>query len=108
MIRRLTLIGAVLGMLGPTTSAAAQIAPIDTAKINEIFAPMANRQSPGCAVGTMRDGKIEFARGYGMADIEHGTPITTKTPMNLGSVTKQFTAAAVNLLAARGQAVARR
>lgn len=99
MNRRLALIGSVIGMLGPATSAA-QSNPVDPAKIDAVFASMANTQSPGCAVATIRDGRLDYARGYGMADIKRGVPITTKTAMNLGSATKQFTAAAINLLAA--------
>lgn len=92
-----------IAMLGAATSVAAQVAQVDSARIDEIFAFAANTQSPGCAVATMRNGKIEFARGYGMADLEHGLPITSTTAFNLGSVSKQFTAAAINLLVADGK-----
>ena len=103
MIRRFALIGSAIATLGPLPSVGAQIARIDPAKIDEIFAFTAGTKSPGCAVATVRDGKIEFARGYGMADLEHGTPITPTTAFNMASVSKQFTAAAINLLIADGR-----
>jgi CubicO group peptidase (beta-lactamase class C family) len=81
---------------------AAQVTRVDPSKIDEIFA-FANPASPGCAVATARNGTIEFARGYGMADLERGVPVTTKTAFSLGSVSKQFTAAAINLLVADGK-----
>jgi CubicO group peptidase (beta-lactamase class C family) len=96
-------IGSGIATLAAATNVAAQVAQVDPARIDEVFAFAANTQSPGCAVATIRDGKIEFARGYGMADLEHGLPITSKTAFNLASVSKQFTAAAINLLVAAGQ-----
>lgn len=106
MNRRLVLIVSIIATLGLATVAAGQIAQtarVDPAKIDQIFASVANTKSPGCVAATIRDGKIEFARGYGMADIARGVPITPTTAFNLGSVTKQFTAAAINLLVAEGR-----
>jgi len=48
-----------------------------------------------------RDGKILFARAYGMANLEHDVPNTVDTKFRLGSVTKQFTAAAIMMLQER-------
>ncbi len=42
-----------------------------------------------------REGKVLFANGYGMANLEHKIPNTTATKFRLGSITKQFTAAAI-------------
>ena len=82
MLRRAAIVAfLLLAMLGRATSVA-QIAPVDQGKIDEIFS-FASTKSPGCAVATVRDGMIEFARGYGMADVARGIPITTKTPMDL-------------------------
>lgn len=49
------------------------------------------------------DGKIEFEKGYGYADKNEKTPITPTTRFRVGSVTKQFTAAAILLLGERGK-----
>ena len=61
------------------------------------------RETPGCAVGVAQGGKPLLARGYGMANLETGTPITAETIFESGSVAKQFTAAAVLLLMADGK-----
>ena len=54
---------------------------------------------PGCAVGVYQNARTIFAKGYGSANIEYGIPITPATPFVAGSVSKQFTAAAIALLA---------
>ncbi len=58
---------------------------------------------PGCAVGAAIDGTTVFAAGYGVADLEHNVPTTADTVFEPGSVSKQFTAAAVLLLAQQGK-----
>ena len=73
------------------------------AKIDEVFAEYAKPDSPGCALGVYKDGRIAYSRGYGMASLEHGLPITSKTVFYIGSVSKQFTAFAVALLAKQGK-----
>ncbi len=73
------------------------------ARIDAIFAPYTTAGSPGCAVGVYRDGAVAFARGYGLADLQHGAPITPSTPFTTGSLSKQFTAAAVMWLARQGK-----
>lgn len=62
-----------------------------------------DQQTPGCAVGVAVDGQPVLAQGAGMADLEHDVPITPETIFEAGSVSKQFTAAAVLLLARDGK-----
>ena len=69
------------------------------AKVDALFAPWDNPRSAGCALGVIRDGKLVYEHGYGMADLERGVPITPQTAFDLGSMSKQFTAMAVLLLA---------
>lgn len=52
-------------------------------------------QGPGAAVAIVKDGKIIFEKGYGMADPEKGTPVTSATNFRLASVSKTFTSAAI-------------
>ena len=54
---------------------------------------------PGASLLVIKNGKILLRRGYGMADLEHHVAATPATDYRLASVTKQFTAAAVLLLA---------
>jgi len=59
--------------------------------------------TPGCAVGVATDGKAVLAKAYGMADLEHDVKNTPDTIFEAGSVSKQFTAAAMLLLAREGK-----
>ena len=68
-----------------------------------VFAEWNSTHTPGCAVGVEREGKVLLTRGYGMADLESGRPITPETIFESGSVAKQFTATAVVLLALDGK-----
>jgi CubicO group peptidase (beta-lactamase class C family) len=58
---------------------------------------------PGLAVLVARDGKIVFQGGFGFADLEKKTPVTGETKFRIGSVSKQFTAAAILRLADEGK-----
>lgn len=59
---------------------------------------------PGAVVAVVRDGKIVFSKGYGVADLEKKTPVVPdKTIFRIGSITKVFTATAVLQLAERGK-----
>ena len=56
----------------------------------------------GCAYGVMRDGELRNGGGSGLANVEHGVPISTKTTFYMASVSKQFTALALALLVSFG------
>ena len=60
-------------------------------------------QVPGAAVVVSRDGVVVFHKGYGLADVEAGKPVTPATNFRLASVTKQFTATAIEILEERGK-----
>lgn len=72
-------------------------------KIDEIFRPYANQDSPGMSVIVLRKGAVVFEGAYGLADLERRTAITEKTDFRLASLTKEFTATAVMLLAKDGK-----
>jgi len=73
------------------------------AEIDALFSEWDRSSSPGCALGVIRDGDLVYKRGYGTADLELGTAITTDVVFYLASVSKQFTAATIVLLALDGQ-----
>lgn len=60
-------------------------------------------QIPGVAVAVMEDGHMVLARAWGVSNLETGTPLDTSAVFELASVTKQFTAAAILLLAQEGK-----
>src|SRR5687768_13165936 len=57
---------------------------------------------PGASVLVLRDGEVAFEKSYGLADLESAIPATPLTNYRLASVTKQFTATAIMILAQRG------
>jgi CubicO group peptidase (beta-lactamase class C family) len=72
-------------------------------RVDAVFARYNNPTSPGCAVGVAVKGEVILTLAYGMADLEHGIPLSPVSVFEPGSVTKQFTAAAVLLLAEQGK-----
>ncbi len=71
--------------------------------IDSIFAPWDSIESPGAALAIIKDSRVAYQRGYGAANLEYQIPITPKTIFHVASVSKQFTAFAVLLLADGGQ-----
>jgi CubicO group peptidase (beta-lactamase class C family) len=94
---------AVLALPSPSGAQSPSLEPAMATRIDSVFAPYTAPGSPGCAVGVYRGGAIAFARGYGLADLQHGAPITPRTPFTTGSLSKQFTAASVLWLAREGK-----
>jgi CubicO group peptidase (beta-lactamase class C family) len=74
-----------------------------TEKVDALFAPWSKGGTPGAAVIVIRDGTILLKKGYGLANLEEKRPITTDTVFRLASVTKQFTAMSIMMLAERGK-----
>jgi CubicO group peptidase (beta-lactamase class C family) len=66
-------------------------------------ATIVSGQLASIQIGVSRAGKVVLARGYGLADIENGVPATSRTVYRIGSVTKQFTAAAIMQLVDQGK-----
>src|SRR5262245_41692285 len=73
------------------------------ARVDAVFAQFDKPDSPGCALGVIKDGKLVYSRGYGMANLEHGIPNSPKLVYDIGSTSKQFTAASILLLAKQGK-----
>ena len=77
--------------------------PDDTTKVGKLFAKWDKPDSPGCALGVYKDGQIVYKRGYGMANLNDDVPITPATVFHVASMSKQFTAASILLLAQQGK-----
>jgi CubicO group peptidase (beta-lactamase class C family) len=73
------------------------------AQVDKLFAAWDKPESPGCAVAIIKDGRVVQARGYGIANLDYGIPISSKTVFNIASTSKQFTAASIAILARQGK-----
>lgn len=100
-------LSAIAVIVGAATSShplsAQNGAPGDVARLDAMFAEVNTDSTPGCAVGIARAGLPPLLRAYGMANLETHTPNTPLTIFEAGSVSKQFTAAAVLMLARAGR-----
>jgi len=74
------------------------MAELLTARVDKLFADWNKPDSPGCAIAIIQEGEIIYKRGYGMADLEHDIPISSKSIFDIGSTSKQFTAICIALL----------
>ena len=72
-------------------------------KIDSFFSQWDTTSGPGCAVGVVRNDSLIFSKGYGMANLEYGVPITPQTIFHMASVSKQFTAYSILLLERQGK-----
>jgi CubicO group peptidase (beta-lactamase class C family) len=74
-----------------------------TDRVDKLFAQWNKPDSPGCALGIIKDGKLIYKRGYGMANLDYNIPISPKSIFNIESMAKQFTAMSILLLAKQGK-----
>jgi len=72
-------------------------------KIDNIFAAYTKADTPGCALGIIKDNELVYAKGYGLANMEYTIPNSPNTVFRIGSTSKQFTAACIVLLAEKGK-----
>ena len=98
----LALQSAAFGQAPPSATPDSAAARLRT-QVDSIFARYNGTDRPGCAVGLSRNGSVLLERGYGMADLESGRPITPETIFESGSVAKQFVAATLLLLEQSGR-----
>ncbi len=73
-----------------------------TADFDAVLAPHFRKDGAGVAVAVRHHGKLIHCQGYGLANVEWGLPIDADTVFRIGSITKQFTAAAIMKLAEEG------
>jgi CubicO group peptidase (beta-lactamase class C family) len=75
----------------------------DALKLEQIFHPASRTNVPGCSVAIDRDAHPRLMLDYGVTNLEQPQPITSTSVFEAGSVSKQFTAAAIAVLAAEGR-----
>src|SRR5687767_12987905 len=96
----------VIALAGSSTAHAQHIVGLRDARAlraDSVFERFDRTTSPGCALGVYQDGKIQYARGYGMASLEHGVALTPRSVLDVGSISKQFTAMAILMLQKEGK-----
>src|SRR5688500_8127739 len=102
-MKRTLLIAALVVLVQPVTPAQQADVVVDPAPlVDQIFAKWTTA-TPGCAVGVSAGRRPVLFKAYGMADLEHDVRNTPDTIFEAGSVAKQFTAMAVQLLAGDGK-----
>lgn len=77
--------------------------PRGAAVVDGLYKQLIAESSPGIAVLVAKGGNILYEKGFGMADVKNKVPITADTKFRIGSVTKQFTAAAILKLVEGGK-----
>jgi CubicO group peptidase (beta-lactamase class C family) len=102
LFRRSAVVLVSVCSLAATASFAQQDAGDLQRKVDQVFGAYGKPDSPGCALGVVRDGEFVYKKGYGEASLELGVPLTPQSVFYMGSVSKQFTAASVVLAAEQG------
>lgn len=72
-------------------------------KVDKLFATWDKPDSPGASLIVVKDGAVLYQHGYGIANLEYDIPITPSTVFHVASVSKEFTAFAITLLASQGK-----
>src|SRR5256714_4322384 len=107
MRRHLAALTAALAALGVSSAALAQqmvgLRDAGAQGADSVFQRFDRTDSPGCALGVYQDGKILYARGYGMASLEHGVALSPRSVLDVGSISKQFTAMSILMLQKEGK-----
>lgn len=97
-------IALLLCSLIPAIRVCAQVLPDSvTKKVDGLFAKWNTPNTPGCVIGIVRNDSLIYAKGYGLANMEYGIPNTPETIYHMASISKQFTAYAIVLLAQQGK-----
>ena len=103
MLKRSVVSAAGALLLASAPGLRAQATPEQSRRADSLFAEFTVPGSPGLSVAVVRDGRVVFAKGYGLANLEHNVPITASTVFDVASVSKQFTGLAVAMLVQQGK-----
>ncbi len=99
-MNRSALFALTLSAAAIASAAAQQQLPI--ARIDSVFLDMNRSDRPGCTLGIFSAGKLLYSNGYGMANLEYGISLQARSVFHVASISKQFTAFAVELLVSEG------
>ena len=93
-----TWVFAIMALSIPTLQTAQDL----NSEVDKIFS-WVTPTSPGCVCAVEQNGKVIIHKAYGLADLERNVPLTTESVFDIGSVVKQFVAAAMLLLVEDGK-----
>ncbi len=105
-VRTIIIAGSVLVawlLLSDSSSAQAYPRTELKIKVDELFAEWDGEISPGGVVGIFMDGRIIYSKGYGVANLDYDIPITPQSVLRIGSISKQFVAMCIAILAEQGK-----
>jgi D-alanyl-D-alanine carboxypeptidase len=99
-----TLLAIVLGAAPHAAMAiSSRLTDTDRARVDAAMNHLVEAGVPGIELAVVKDGILAYTQGYGLADLKTKRPLTADTPMEIGSLTMQFTAAAILQLAESGK-----
>src|SRR5689334_14397972 len=90
---RISILHSIIALVFSLTikQSVAQTLPDSTIKkVDSIFSKWNNTSSPGFAIGVVRNDSLIYAKGYGMANLEYGVPVSPETIFHMASVSKQL------------------
>lgn len=97
----------LIGLMVSATACKNKISRYDNeaqaAQVDKLFSSWDKPESPGASLAVIKDGEVIYKNGYGSANLEYDIPITPSTVFHVASVSKQFTAFAVAMLAEQGK-----
>jgi CubicO group peptidase (beta-lactamase class C family) len=103
MMRMPVLVAIHALFLASSLASAQSLSPDVAAQVDKVFEKWNRTDSPGCALGVYMDGQFVYKHGYGMANLNDDVTITPATVFHVASMSKQFTAASILLLAQQGK-----
>lgn len=104
MLRRLALAAVLLSLPSTALLAQARRAADPLAGFDAYLArAVADWKVPGLAVAVVKDGRIVFAKGYGVRELGKPAPVDTQTLFAIGSTTKAMTSASLGMLVDEGK-----
>jgi CubicO group peptidase (beta-lactamase class C family) len=91
--------GLVVGCMSLASGAGAETdSPSLSDQIDELFADWDSSTAPGIVAAVIEDGRIAYENAFGMADLERGVALSPRSALEIGSISKQFTAMCILLL----------
>src|SRR5690606_31282457 len=93
----------ITGLLALPATTAAQLDARAQQRVDAVFARFDHTDSPGCVVGVSERGRVLLERAYGMSDLQHRLALSPRSIFHVASISKQFAAISVALLAEDGK-----